>query len=339
MANNCSTVVPGQPLNFWQKAGLKLDATLYGGRDVILAIDLTDSVGLNDEGRIRLGQIIKDTLRSGDRVYIVPFANKVNPLSPKLDSLSSLFAVEYKGKSEDIQKILQTVPLQSSATLRQTDIQNAELFVYRGLAQINQCRLTENQAVKPQSIVWLTDAPLFTEAGINSDRWKETPADSPFRLKDSSESKQRQGWLQALPYKARTQEIRTQNNKPYQLTVVDLPATVQEFCTPAPGGKETCLVTPYLVKQLWFPILLLTLIILGGAFWVKYLISINKKWKLKITFESDDSREEQICYLKNREQISIGDDSINSIYCPGLEARAYLKRERNKVYLQPTNIK
>jgi hypothetical protein len=122
LANNCSTVVPGQPLNFWQKAGLKLDATLYGGRDVILAIDLTDSVGLNDEGRIRLGQIIKDTLRSGDRVYIVPFANKVNPLSPKLDSLSSLFAVEYKGKSEDIQKILQTVPLQSSATLRQTDL-------------------------------------------------------------------------------------------------------------------------------------------------------------------------------------------------------------------------
>jgi hypothetical protein len=67
LANNCSTVVPGQLLNFWQKAGLKLDATLHGGRDVVLAIDLTDSVGLNDEGRIRIGQIIKDTLRSGDR--------------------------------------------------------------------------------------------------------------------------------------------------------------------------------------------------------------------------------------------------------------------------------
>ncbi len=331
-------VVPGQPLDFWQKAGLKLDATLHGGRDVVLAIDLTESVGLNDEGRIRLRQIIKDTLRSGDRVYIVPFANQVNPLSPKLDTLSSLFAVEYRGRSEDIEKILQTLPLQSSTILRQTDIQNAELFVYRGLAQINQCRLAENKAVKPQSIVWLTDAPLFTEAGINSDRWKETPANSPFRLKDSSESKERQGWLQALPYKARTQEIRTENNKPYQLTVVDLQATVQEFCTPAPGGKETCLVTPYLLKQLWLPLVLLTLIILGGAFWVKYLIRIDKKWKLKITFESDFSREEQICYLKNREKISIGDDSMNSINCPGSEVRAYLKREGNKLYLQPTNI-
>jgi hypothetical protein len=335
---NCSTVTPGQPLNFWQKVGLGAIERLHGERDVVFAIDLTDSVGLNDEGRIRLGQIIEDTLRSGDRVYIVPFANKVNPLAPKLDSLSSLFAVEYKGKAEDIQKILQTVPLQSSTTLRQTDIQNAELFSYRGLAQINQCRLTGGKAVKPQSIVWLTDAPLFTEAGINSDRWKETPANSPFRLKNSAESKERQSWLQAFPYKARTQEIKTDNNKPYQLTVVDIPATVQEFCTPAPGGKETCLVTPYLVKQLWFPLVLLTLIILGGAFWVKYLISINKKWKLKITFESDDNLEQQICYLKNKEKISIGDDSLNSINCPGLEVRAYLKREGNRVYLQPTNI-
>lgn len=338
MTSNCSTVSPGQPLHFWQKAGLESIARLHGGRDVVFAIDLTESVGLNDEGRIRLGQIIKDTLRSGDRVYIVPFANKVNPLAPKLDSLSSLFAIEFHGKPEDIQKILQTVPLHSSATFRQTDIQNAELFVYQGLAQINQCRLAENKPVKPQSIVWLTDAPLLSEAGINSDRWRETPADSPFRLKDSSESKERQAWLQALPYKARSREIRTEDNKPYQLTVVDVPATVQEFCTPAPGGKETCLVTPYLVKQLWLPLVLLTLIILGGAFWVKYLISINKKWRLKISFESDASREEQICYLKNREKISIGDDSMNSINCPGLEVRAYLKREGNKLYLQPTNL-
>jgi hypothetical protein len=334
--NNCSTVTPGQPLNSWQKVGLGLDAHLHGGRDVVLAIDLTESVGLNDEGRIRLGQIIKDTLRSGDRVYIVPFANQVNP--PKLDTLSSLFVVKYRGKSEDVQKILETVPLKSTNTLRQTDIQNAELFVYRGLAQINQCRLAENQSVKPQSIVWLTDAPLFTEAGINSDLWKETPANSPFRLKDSAESKERQAWLQALPYKARSREIRTEDNKPYQLTVVDVPATVQEFCTPAPGGKETCLVTPYLVKQLWFPLVILTLIILGGAFWVKYLISINKKWKLKVTFESDDSREEQICYLKNQQRISIGDDSMNSINCPGSEIRAYLKRKGNQLYLEPTNI-
>jgi predicted nucleic acid-binding OB-fold protein len=100
LTNNCSTVTPGQTLNPWQKLGLELDALLHSGRDVILAIDLTDSVGLNDEGRIRIEQIIKDTLQSDDRVYIVPFANKVNPLSAKLDSLSSLFAVEYQGKSE-----------------------------------------------------------------------------------------------------------------------------------------------------------------------------------------------------------------------------------------------
>jgi hypothetical protein len=43
-------------------------ARLHGGHDVVLAIDLTESVGLNDEGRIRLRQIVEDSLRPGDPV-------------------------------------------------------------------------------------------------------------------------------------------------------------------------------------------------------------------------------------------------------------------------------
>ena len=51
-------VAPGQPLTPQQKTGLELVAHLpwHGGRDVVVAIDVTESVGLNDEGRIRLRQ-------------------------------------------------------------------------------------------------------------------------------------------------------------------------------------------------------------------------------------------------------------------------------------------
>ena len=71
---NCSIVSPGQNIQHWQTTGLELVANIYGGRDVVLAIDLTESVNLNDEGRIRLRQIIKDSLRPGDRVYVVPLS-------------------------------------------------------------------------------------------------------------------------------------------------------------------------------------------------------------------------------------------------------------------------
>ncbi len=48
------TVTPGQPLSPQQKMGLELVSRLHKGRDVVIAIDLTESVGINGEGRIRL---------------------------------------------------------------------------------------------------------------------------------------------------------------------------------------------------------------------------------------------------------------------------------------------
>lgn len=113
--------------------------------------------------------------------------------------------------------------------------------------------------------------------------------------------------MQALPIKQRSQTITTDNNRTYQLSVVDIDPTVQEFCTPTPGGKETCLVTPYLVKLLLLPTLIMISFIVTSCFWGKYLRSINKKWKLKISFESDEDKEEQVCYLKNKQKIAILD--------------------------------
>ena len=51
-------VTPGQPLTSIQKSGLEWFALLHGGKDVVLAVDITGSVGLNDSGRTRLTQII-----------------------------------------------------------------------------------------------------------------------------------------------------------------------------------------------------------------------------------------------------------------------------------------
>ncbi len=76
MSEICTAVTPGQPLTDFQKTGLEWVGRLHGGRDVVLAIDLTESVGLNDEGHIRLRQIVEDSLKSGDTVYVVPFATK-----------------------------------------------------------------------------------------------------------------------------------------------------------------------------------------------------------------------------------------------------------------------
>lgn len=101
--------------------------------------------------------------------------------------------------------------------------------------------------------------------------------------------------MQALPIKERSQQITTKDNRTYQLSVVDLAPTVQEFCTPAPGGKETCLVTSYLFKMLWLPTVILFCLAIAGGWITKYLISLNKKWKIKITFESDNTREQQTC--------------------------------------------
>jgi hypothetical protein len=300
----------------------------FQGRDVVFAIDLTQSVGLNDEGRLRLQQIIQDSLQKGDSVYIVPFASTVNPLKPDVDPITTTAAMPFQGKSEDIGRILQAVPLQANATQQRTDIQKAESVIYKNLVQLNQCRLAEGKGIKSQSVVWLTDAPLLTKPGISSEIWVETPVNSPFRQQNSKPSLERQGWIDALPLVKRSQAIDN-----YKLSVVDIPPTVQEFCTPAPGGRETCLVNSYLIQQLWLPGLLSTGLLVGattlGIWGFRYWQSLKRVWSLQIT--SDDDPDPQIRYLQNQGKLGIGSD----IECPGSDIRGYLKRERNQLFLEP----
>jgi hypothetical protein len=324
---SCQKVAPSQQkLSDLQKNGLQL-ASVGQGRDVVLAIDLTESVGLNDEGRLRLKQIIQDSLQKGDSVYVVPFASQVNPLQPQINPFTA--AIPFQGKPEDVDRILQTLPLTSRSGQQNADIQRAESSIYKNLAQLNQCRLTANQGVRTQSVVWLTDAPLLTKPGITSQTWVETPANSPFRQQNSVASKERQEWLNALPLKLRSQKISN-----YNLSIVDIPPTVQEFCTPAPGGKETCLVNAYLLQQLWLPILLSLLgilVTLAGGIWAfRHLRSLQQAWKLTIV--GDDDSDPQICYLRNKQRLGIGSD----IECRGHDVRGYLRREGNKLFLEPS---
>lgn len=328
MNPSCSKVTPSQqPLSNVQKNGLKL-AAIGQGRDVVMAIDLTESVGLNDEGRLRLKQIIQDSLQSGDSVYVVPFASTVNPLQPQVDPLAAGAAIPFHGRPADIDRILQALPLNSSRKHQNTDIQQAEATIYKGLAQLNQCRLTENLGVKSQSVVWLTDAPLSTPVGITSAVWVETPGESPFRVQNSAASQERQQWLKALPIQLRSQKISN-----YNLSVADISPTVQEFCTPAPGGRETCLVDGYLVRQLWLPALVLSigfLALVGGGFWLfRYWRSLQQSWKLTVADEHDS--EPRIHYLRNHHKLGIGSD----IECHGGETRGYLRREGNRLFLEP----
>lgn len=333
-------IIPGQSPNYIQGIGLNIVSVLQGGRDVVLAIDLTESVGLNDEGRIRLRQIVEDSLKSGDYVYVVPFARDVNfsELTTAANPLGTPIYFHSKNK-ENLDKILAKIPFVADPNRYGTDIQRAELTIYQGIAQINQNRLQKQQPIKPQSVVWITDAPLFTPRGISSSVWVETPADSPFRLASSLESQQRQDWLKALPLKERSQSITTKDNKAYKLTVVDIQPTVQEFCTPAPGNQETCLVPPYLTNKLWLPglISLVILTILSGLIFKFY--RVQRKWELIVDFEATAKPEDQKCRLPNQKRIAIGEydpTCVDAIDCPGAEVRGYLERKGEKLYLIPT---
>lgn len=324
---NCQNVAPSQqPLSSSQKLGLQL-VSLFQGREVVLAVDLTNSVQLNDEGRLRLGQIIKDSLNKGDTVYVVPFATTVNPLNPGADFISSATGIPFNGKQEDVDRILKVLPLKADDRLQNTDIQNAEYKIYEKLAQLNQCRMDQGKKIKPQSVVWLTDAPLNTPAGIPSATWVETPFNSPFRQANSPESLSRQAWMKALPLQLRDQSIDN-----YKLSVVDIPPTVQEFCTPAPGGRATCLVDAYILKQLWLPGLLTILVLaaaVGLATWgIRYWLSINRVWRLLIESEYDSEPQKKL--MANLKRLGIGSD----IDCPG-DVRGYLKREGNQLFLDP----
>lgn len=332
MIVNCLNVTPGDPLNSWQKAGLNLVSHLQGGRDVVLAFDLTGSVNFNDEGITRSRQIIEDSLQSGDKVYVIPFASDVNPLNASNNPF--LTPLEFTGKSDDISRIIALLP-KTSSNLQNTDVQKAEAFIYKGLAQLNQCRFTENKGIKPQSIVWITDAPLLTPKGISSDIWPETPRNSPFRQAESAQSRDRNIWIEALPLKKRSQKITTNDNKSYELSIVDIEPTVQEFCTPAPGGKQICSVNSYLFNQLWLPILLLGLGITGVGFLFRYWLSLQRPWKLSIEYVKDDDQDTEKFMLKNQRKIYLGGEANTRIDCPGSESRGYLERKGNQLYLVP----
>lgn len=334
-------ITPGQPLTDTQRNGLQL-VSLWGGgkRDVVLAIDITESVGLNDQGRIHLRQIVEDSLKPGDSVYVVPF-----PQNLVFDAVISVEnplgkPIYFRDKnSENINKVLAKIPFNSDPNRYGTDIQRAELTVYQGIAQINQNRVSKNKLIKPQSVVWITDAPLSTKPGITSQVWIETPANSPFRIATSPESQERQGWIKALSFKERSLIIKKQDNKDYTLTVVDLNPTVQEVCTPIPGGQETCLVNPYLFKQLWLPSLILLLILASMVGGILKYAKLQKKWEVRIKLEDDGEDEEQICRLPNNKKIAIGEydpSCIHSIDFRGGELQAYLERKGEKLYLVPT---
>ena len=99
--------------------------------------------------------------------------------------------------------------------LRNTDIQCAELTIYRYVAQLNQDRLLQNQPIHAQSIVWITDAPLKSWKP-----WTEAPK-SPCRDETSSLGQERRAWLENLP-------IHYRSIQPGQFifTVVDIDPTV-----------------------------------------------------------------------------------------------------------------
>lgn len=330
-----TTVTPGQTLNPQQKMGLDLVTHLHKGRDVVLAIDLTESVGINSEGRIRLRQIIEDSLQPGDSVYVVPFASDVGSLKGRSDLNPLGIPINFGSKNQDnIEKVLQKIPPSANLKLQNTDIQRAELIVYQGVAQLNQNRLQQNQPIKPQSVVWITDAPLLANSGKE---WIETPANSPFRVKDSPESQAHQAWLKALPLNKRELSIKN-NHKDYKIAVVDIEPTVQEFCTIAPSGKEICKVNSYLFGQLWWHTLILSIGLAFIPFLLWYLISLRKKWRIIVT--SDLNEDEKECRpLLPGKCFAIGEtDSrcVDEIECPGSEVRAYLERRGNQLYLVPT---
>ena len=324
--DNCSsTVTPSSDsLHPLQQVALNWIA-FWQGRDVVFAVDVTASVRLDDQGRLRIEQIIRDAINRGDTVYIAPFADTIEVTN-----------IREVTSEEDIDEVLTEIPLEPDPDRANTDIQNAELFTYQFLAQQNHCRLVENDGIREQAVVWLTDAPLETETG---DEWIETPADSPFRDVDSSESQLRRDWLEALPREARSRRIPTGEDQFYDLTIVDIPPTLQEFCTPAPSGEEVCFINRYLFQQLWLPttsvlVFFVTAITLLG-FWYSW----QKPWRLTIELEAEEKEDYPVKFLKSNQRLAIGDQDASAtdyIECPGNEIRAYLERKRNQLYLIPT---
>ncbi len=330
-------ISPGKQINSYQQTALKIIARFHGKRDVVLAIDLTESVGINNEGRIRLQQIIEKSLKPGDSVYIVPFAAEVT----QLQGVSNLYPlgtpVEFNNNQEIFDKIFQKIPLAADLKLQNTDIQQAELTIYQGLAQLNQNRLQQNQPIRAQSVIWVTDAPLLAKSGND---WIETPANSPFRVVDSTLSKERQAWISILPLNKRELTIENSASQQYKLAVVDIEPTVQEFCTIAPNSQEVCKVNSYLLSQLWLPSLLTAFGLVSLILLVNYLVSLRKKWRVSVSTDLEEYEKECRPLLPGK-SLAIGQadsNCIDEIDCPGSEVRGYLERQGNQLYLVPTQL-
>ncbi|XFA73124.1 hypothetical protein RYO59_001362 [Thermosynechococcaceae cyanobacterium Okahandja] len=312
-------IVPGnRPLTSQQRQGLAWVGR-WGGRDVVLAIDLTESVGLNDPGRLHLRQIVEKTLTKGDTLHIIPFATTAR----------SPVVFEYQGVA-DIPKILAAVPM-TAGFERGTDIQCAERFVYRYLAQLNQERLHNHQPIKEQSVIWLTDAPLNLPEG-QAAQWVEAP-NSPCGITGSPAAAERSQWLQALPMTQRSIQPGQ-----FQLTVVDIPATVQEFCTPKPGGGEVCLVNSYLWGQLWWQILLASLLGLGG---IGIGLGLLIRWlrqQIPWTVTVQVADQEYQFNLKHGQKIGLGGAVPGTFWVvplPSMEAIATLDRRNQTLVIHP----
>lgn len=312
-----SLIVPGnRSLTPEQQQQLDWIVRLRPGRDVVIAIDLTESVGLNDPGRMHLRQIIERALKPGDTVHIMPFATTTR----------SPIAFEYRSEA-DIPDILEAVPMNAGPE-QGTDIQCAELDVYRYLAQLNQDRLLNNQPIKPQSVVWLTDAPLDIPEG-ESQRWIEAP-NSPCGVLGSPRAQERTAWMNALPMEKRQIELGN-----YQLTVVDIPPIVQEFCSPQPGGGEICLVDEYISNQLgifyWGGAIGGIVVLSAVSFGLFYLFRCNKKWSVQMS----DGQSTFNFMLRNHQSIGFGGTDggcIGFMPLPGAQLVGKLVR-------QGTNLK
>jgi len=286
------------------------------GRDIFLAIDRTQSVRIEEEGRVRMTQIIRDTLTEGDHIYIVDFATEVSfPKSPIVIR-----------SNDDKAQLLNSLNFDADPTKQNTDIQNAEQKIYKRLAEFNQERLSNNSPIYRQSVVWMTDAPLFTSSPATEQDWIETPSNSPFRDVNSELSKDRTAWLQSLPFLSKTERSHIINGN-YKLTVVDIAPTVQEVCTYAPSGQTSCIVTPYLINQLWFPatifglggIILATGLILGFL----HIRTVKKTWKISINDEDN---------VKMRNRYELGQDPFD---CEDSEERGYFVRRGKDLWIQP----
>jgi len=311
-----------EKLSSTQKLGLEIVSkfTPNQGREIFLAVDRTQSVRIEEEGRIRITQLIRDALQVGDRVYIVYFATDVDDESLTREPIVIR-------SNDDRAKLLSTLNFEADPKLRNTDIQNAEGKIYRRLAELNQERMIAKQPIYKQSVIWMTDAPLFSKSPATEQDWIETPANSPFRNANSEQSRDRNAWLQNLDLLNKPERSH-QIKDNYKLTVVDIAPTVQEVCTYAPNGQSNCLVTPYLVNQLWLPALIFGVgslaVLIGLILSGLHIYPSRKEWKISINDDLKNVR------MKNR--YNLGEYPFD---CGDSEIRGCLVRRGKDLWLEP----